>query len=310
MANGFTMTISDSPRGTCDICGKPAYAPQAKKCADHRGKAGRSAPPRDAGLRDAMRSAGVDPGPTAPPGSDIRREGGDGGAPEKTAAELAAEAKTSRRKQIAQQMKAELNPALARGFAALCRPVPAVNFYKEEGDKVVPHHFGESVTFDDMEIWVLSYAAAELESSPMTKTVTAVAGPVVPILAMVGAALLIGAKGYQVVNLRQDIITKWKTETAAEAPGQDQHTAARDAAEEAERTRAQAQTVRAEETAQAARASGDIAADVAAQPGNGTRPETMDVDLGVPGEAAVPVELLPDLAGAEEAELAEIMAAS
>jgi hypothetical protein len=286
------MDLNISPRGICEVCGKPAYAPQAKKCEEHRNV---KQPKR----ADAVNAAAEGPQP------DLRVDK----PPAPSDSRTPAEQKSERATQIARAIETELNPAMAQGLAFICQPVPAINFYKEEGDKIVPHHFGERVAFSGLEVWVLSHAAAELEKAPMLQGAKTVAGPVMPIALGIGAAFLIGAKAYGVWHLREDVVGKYKAEQAAEAPGQADHVAATEAAREAETARQQT-TVAAEEAAQAAQAAEAEARRINEAPPVVTEPKVWDGDLGDTREPAVEASDLPDIAGAAEAELADAMAGS
>ena len=312
MATGFTMTFDDSPRGVCKVCGQPAYAPQAKVCQEHRGqKAPRSS--AASALDEAIaRDTG---GPSGAPGPDLgpvsgRTPGqapgpGQGGSAPATTGDKAARVAYFQR-----QIDTELNPALVQGFAFLCRPVHPGNFYEVQGDRIIPVRKGEVVALSGMESWVLSHAAAELESSPMAKTAGAVAAPILPFALAAAGAALVGAKLYGLYRLREDIVKQWKIETGAEAPGAAQHA---DAAEQARAAQAaederRAQTVQAQEQAQAAQRAEQVQAETGARPGNSTRAEPLtDIDLGKPDAPAYDAADLPDVAGAAEAELSDLL---
>lgn len=289
MADGFTMRISDKPkakRGVCEVCGQVATAPQATRCSEHPRVKGDS---RTANLDDAIaRDIGIKP-PV-------------GGTPPPSPPAVGTDAKAERARTIAHKIETEVNPGLAQGLAFICQPVPSINFYKEEGDRIIPDHFGKAVTFDGIELWLISRAAAELEGAPMLNTAKAVAGPVLPIAIAIGAAFVIGAKGYRVWNLREQIMSAHHAEQAAKAPGAEQHAQATQAAQDAEASR----TVAQEEAAQATRQAATQEATVAMHNGNRTRAEPIDVDLGE-GTASVDPSEIPDVLAAADAELADLL---
>lgn len=295
------MTITDTPRGVCDVCGKPAYAPQAKKCDEHKSKG--KAASRMTAVDDAIRRATSDA-----PESDISRMQ----PPQSPEPKGEGQSKSDRARYYEGYIRKEINPLLAQGLAFVCQPVPSINFYREEGDNIVPNNFGERAAFAKPEAWLLSRAVAELEGNPMLTTVGKSAAPILPFLLAGGCVFVLGAKAYGLWSLREQIVKKWETENNPPQPGQEAHTAAAEAAQAAEADRVAAQPTQAPtmSEAEAAEAVRQAAAhDEASRMGygNATKAEVADIDLGTPGEAALDPSELPNVVGAQEAELADLL---
>ena len=193
MAEPMTFSFGPrNPRGICSVCGKDAYKGSATKCDEHKGQTKAKGPTT------------VRPGPDMDVPISVERPGPPPTVP------VPASAKTVRAAELQKSILADLNPALVQGFAMICRPIPAENFYTVAGDKIRLTELGQSVVFSDMEASLMSKGLAELEKSPVSAAATAYITPFLPVVYGVLALGVVGFHGYKLVTVREQLTRQWE----------------------------------------------------------------------------------------------------
>lgn len=194
MGNVITMDLGGyNKRGICSECGADAYVPQATKCEEHRGKKAAPKTVKPDTERPEIRVVDPPPPPTNPE-----------------------DAKTARAKELEVSIKRDLNPVMLQGFAMLCRPIEPQHFYTvDKNGSVTPTDLGRPVMFSDMEAQLMGKAAAELEDSPIAKSATAFAAPMMPIVWGVLGIGTVAFHGYRMFQLRDGLLAAYQQQMAA-----------------------------------------------------------------------------------------------
>ena len=220
------MALNLANRGICH--------PDGKTPGDHPAKDGRSfyceehAPPHiranwaeTASKRepqsDARDTASIRTNPTGKLGDDANPP--KSGDPDKD----------KRAAQLKMQILTELNPKIPLGFAFICKPIPAHNFYncwQDDAGKlhpvlntknnVTPTELGKAVMLSDGKAALIAAAAAEIESLPQIQMVEKLAGPYKGWAVIAAAAVAFGAQAWTVFQLRDQLLTQYQLQTSQE----------------------------------------------------------------------------------------------
>lgn len=188
-------------RGVCSVCGQEAYDPRATKCNEHRTTKPRSTtPPGRRSQSSADTITFVTPEGTETPAPKP---------PEPTTPQLTP--KQQRAESIKGSILRELNPQMVKGFAFVCQPVPASNFYVlENGAMKVSDPLGKTAMFAEWEADIMGKCAAELESQPMVAIAGKSIAPVMPYLFMLGGIAVVGLHGLNMMKTRDGVLAQWQ----------------------------------------------------------------------------------------------------
>ncbi len=228
------------PPGECKLCaadGKgivSAWDGRATKCVAHLSEKERSrrglslpdgaipTPPQGGTAFRVDRPAAT---PTAEPKAQKDAQ------PDGIVDKLTPDAKSAKIDKLATELL-QYNPSLVKGFAILCQPIPADNFYTLDTATGIMsvHETMKAVQLSPREAQWLARALVDAEEAPQLKAlnavVTNVAKPYLPIASLVAGLGILGWHGYQAMKLRDAWLHDWnRAQSAAVENGAGPHTA-------------------------------------------------------------------------------------
>lgn len=130
------------------------------------------------------------------------------------------DAKDKRTRELAAELLG-YNADIVKGFAFLCQPIPADNFFVEDPTtgniSVTPR--GQQAMLKPNEAKWIAGALVEWENAPQLKAANTVINktvkPYMPVLKTAAAVVVVGWHGLQMVKMRDTLLTQWNQQSAA-----------------------------------------------------------------------------------------------